>query len=93
MEWSNEACIELIQEYELKPVLWNPSHEYYFSKTKKQEAWEEIAKNLNKDIEEVKKKAQSLLGSFRREKAKVLKTMGTGKGKLILLGRYLGSRY
>lgn len=56
MEWSNEDCIELIQEYQLKPVLWNPKNEYYFSKIKKQDAWEEIGKNLNSKFS---KKSQS----------------------------------
>jgi len=75
MEWSNEACIELIHEYELKPVLWNPSHEYYFSKTKKQEVWEEIAKNINKDIEEVKKNTQ-FASIFSKRKVQSLENYG-----------------
>jgi len=80
MEWSNESCLNFIQHYELHPVLWNPKHNYYFSKTKKNEAWEIIAKNINRDIEDVKKKSQSLLGSYRREKAKGKRSMGTGTG-------------
>ncbi|CAI6376200.1 unnamed protein product [Macrosiphum euphorbiae] len=81
MEWCNVDCIQLIQEYQQEEVLWNPKHAFYFSKTKKQDAWEEIGKKLNKNPEEVKKKALSLLGSYRREKAKGKKTMGTGTGR------------
>lgn len=83
--WRNEDCIQLIQEYQLKPVLWNPKNEFYFSKIKKQDAWEEIGKNMKKNTEEIKKKALSLLGSFRREKAKGKKSMGTGKGTFYML--------
>jgi len=82
MEWSNVDCIQLIQEYQQEEVLWNPKHVFYFSKTKKQDAWEEIGKKLNKNPEEVKKKALSLLEFYRREKAKGKKTMGTGTGTL-----------
>lgn len=83
--WRNEDCIQLIQEYQIKPVLWNPTNEFYFSKIKKQDAWEEIGKNMKKNTEEIKKKALSLLGSFRREKAKGKKSMGTGKGTFYVL--------
>lgn len=82
MEWSNNECIQLIQEYQLEEVLWNPKHAFYFSKTKKQDAWEKISKHMNRNPEEIKKKALSLLGSFRREKARGKKTMGTGTGTL-----------
>jgi len=82
MEWCNEDCIQLIQEYESEQVLWNPKHAFYFSKTKKQDAWEAIAKKLNKNTEDIRKKASSLLGSYRRKKAKGKKTMGTGTGTL-----------
>lgn len=81
MEWSNDECIQLIQEYQLEEVLWNPKHAFYFSKTKKQDAWEKISKHINRNPEEIKKKALSLLGSFRREKARGKKTMGTGTGR------------
>lgn len=80
MEWNNESCINFIQHYQLHPVLWNPKHNNYFSKTKKHEAWEIIAKDLMRDVEDVKRKGLSLLASYRREKAKGKKTMGTGTG-------------
>jgi len=74
MEWNNESCLNFIQYYQLHPVLWNQKNNYYFSKTKKNEAWKIIAKNLNRDVEDVKKKSQSLLGSYRCEKSKGKKT-------------------
>jgi len=58
MEWSNESCLNVIQHYQVHSVLWNPKHNYYFSKTIKSKAWEIIAKNLNRDVEDVKKKAK-----------------------------------
>ncbi|XP_026811560.1 uncharacterized protein LOC113552816 [Rhopalosiphum maidis] len=81
MKWCNDKCIQLIHEYQQEEVLWNPKHVFYFSKTKKQDAWEKISEKLNKSSEEIKKQALSLLRSFRREKAKGKKTMGTGTGR------------
>lgn len=49
---------------------WDSKDPYHFSKTKKYDAWCEIAKELNTNHDEVKKKMSSLLGSFRREKSK-----------------------
>ncbi|XP_060845202.1 uncharacterized protein LOC132924773 [Rhopalosiphum padi] len=81
MEWCNDECIRLNHEYQQEEVLWNPKHAFYFSKIKKQDAGEKISKQLNKNPEEIKKKTLSLLGSFRREKAKGKKTMRTGTGR------------
>ena len=62
--WRNEDCIQLIQEYQLKPVLWNPKNEFYFSKIKKQDAREEIAKNMKKKYRRNKKKGIKLIRVF-----------------------------
>ncbi len=86
MAWSREKCLQLIDEYEKYEELWNPKHEFYYNKLKKSDTWEQIGKNIDKPHEEAKKKIESLLSSFRREKAKGKKTVGTGKGKLIGLG-------
>lgn len=70
MSWSQKKCLSLIDEYEKKELLWNRDHEDYFNKTKKHDAWVEIASAFNVTHEEAKKKMDSLLSSFRREKAK-----------------------
>ncbi|XP_031332855.1 uncharacterized protein LOC116163143 [Photinus pyralis] len=81
MEWSNDKCLELIDIYEKYPVLWEPKHKFYFSKTKKNDAWDEISKIMNVDAKTVKIKMNSLLGSFRSQKSKGKKTIGTGKAR------------
>jgi hypothetical protein len=35
MEWNNELCMDFIQHYQQRPVLWNPKNNYYFSEKKK----------------------------------------------------------
>ncbi|KAL5239114.1 hypothetical protein ACI65C_006524 [Semiaphis heraclei] len=80
MDWDSKLSFELIEEYRLHEVLWDPRNPSYFSKNAKHDAWCSISKKLNKDVEEVKKKMLSLQGSFRRENAKIKNSIGTGKG-------------
>lgn len=76
--WSTDKCLQLIDEYKKFPVLWNPKDSFYYSKSKKAEAYEVIAQKLNISVSDVKQKMNSLLGSFRRERSKGKKAMGTG---------------
>nr|CAI5851360.1 unnamed protein product [Callosobruchus analis] len=52
----------------------------YYNSIKKEGVWREIAEILNVEVQELKKKVESLKGSFRREKSRVKKAIGTGKG-------------
>lgn len=79
MDWNRTRCIELIEQYEKYPQLWNPKHGLYYNKTKKQDAWGCIAEAMGCSTEEVKKKMESILASFRREKAKGRKIAGSDK--------------
>lgn len=80
MEWSKEDSLLLIQEYKKYQLLWDPRHKNYFNKIKKNEAWAEIAKTFNTDVDKTRNKMASLLGSFRRERSKGKKIIGTGTG-------------
>jgi hypothetical protein len=53
----------------------------HFNKIKKQDAWEELGKEMKRPVDECKKKMENLLSSLRREKMKMRKSSGTGKGK------------
>lgn len=79
MEWSNEEMLQLIDEYRLRPVLWDPTHNLFKNRNKKEDAWKDLAKLFKTDTVEIKRKINSLLASFRREKQKVvLKPSGSG---------------
>ncbi|KAL1516253.1 hypothetical protein ABEB36_000172 [Hypothenemus hampei] len=79
MEWANDKTIELIELYRSKDCLWNPKSKHYKLLNKKNDAWGEIASEINCDMPEVKKKVNSLLASFRRERQKVVaKKSGSG---------------
>lgn len=79
-DWSVDMCLLLIDHYERQTVLWDPKHPFYYSKNKKINAWQAIARSLNLDVKTVRQKMVSLLGSFRAQKSKGKKAVGTGAG-------------
>lgn len=80
--WDQDKVIQLIESYREKHVLWNPKEKSYFNKIKKNDAWVELSNLYSCDIGTIKGK-NSLLSSFRREKASKtkMKTL-TGKGTI-----------
>ncbi|XP_067214171.1 uncharacterized protein [Linepithema humile] len=82
MEWIEEKIIKLITSYKDFELLWNPKHKYYHNKLKKNTAWEEIAKEFNCQVPEIKKKIDSLLSSFRRERMKCITKSGCGRDEV-----------
>lgn len=79
MEWSEDTILLLINLYKQNECLWNAKHSLYYNKLRKYDAWIQISTELNIAVEECKKKVTNLLSSFRRERAKVKKSMGTRK--------------
>lgn len=73
MGWTNKSTIDLIELYKSQKVLWDPKHDEYYNKFSKNEAWDFIAKEMQMDAEECKRKMISLLASLRREKVKIRK--------------------
>jgi len=78
MEWSEGRAIGLIELYKRKEIIWDPKH---FIKIRKQDAWDEMGKGMNRHNDECKKKMENLLSSLRREKMKMRKSNGTRKGE------------
>jgi hypothetical protein len=79
MEWTRESVIELIELYKRKEIIWDPKHPMDFNKIRKQDAWEELGKEMNRPVVECKKKMENLLSSLRREKMKMRKSSGKGQ--------------
>jgi hypothetical protein len=55
----------------------------HFNKIRKQDAREELGKEMNRPVDECKRKMENLLSSLRREKMKMKKSGGTGKGEYL----------
>jgi len=81
MEWTQESVVELIQLYKRKEIIWDPKHPMHCKKIRKQDAWGELRKEMNRPVDECKKEMGNLLSSLRREKMKMRKNSGTGKGE------------
>jgi hypothetical protein len=60
MEWSKQDVIKLIDQYRTRNVIWGPKNTDHFNKIKKQDAWEEIAKEMNRSADDCKKKMKYL---------------------------------
>ncbi|KAF5286438.1 hypothetical protein FQR65_LT12619 [Abscondita terminalis] len=78
--WTEEETLELIEKYREKELLWDPQSKHHFNKVLRNDAWNDVATQLNKTVESCKKKMTSVLAALRRERSKIKKSMGTGKG-------------
>jgi len=52
MEWTQESVIEFVELYKRKEIIWDPKHPKNFNKIRKQDAWEELGKEMNRPVEE-----------------------------------------
>lgn len=84
MEWTEETALKLIDVYKRKCLLWNSKEQDHFKKPLRENAWQEIAVEMNVPAEDCKRKMVSLLASYRREKSKIRKSKHEGIGKLYL---------
>ena len=48
MEWTQESVIEFIVLYIRKDMIWDPKHAMHFNKIRKQGAWEDLGKEMNR---------------------------------------------
>ncbi|XP_050510607.1 uncharacterized protein LOC126887243 [Diabrotica virgifera virgifera] len=74
MEWSEEAIIEFLHLYENERVIWHPSFRRdKYSHHEVHDAWKRIQTefSLKKSIEDLKKKREHLMGTFRKCVAKI----------------------
>lgn len=82
LDWDREKTLHFIQEYEKRPLLWNKDSKCYHNILKKEEAWLELSDIFHEETEILKKKIESLRGSWRREKNRISRSTVKGKSKL-----------
>lgn len=94
MDWTDDNVIRLINEYRERQCLWDPATPHYKMMNKKNDAWTDIANTLGCDVEEVKKKMNSLLASFRRERAKERKKrFASGSDEVVRTSTWFAFRH
>ncbi|XP_017781837.1 PREDICTED: uncharacterized protein LOC108566460 [Nicrophorus vespilloides] len=76
MEWSIQKTLQLIEQYHLKPILWDSSNCFYKQYNKREEEWTSLADIFSTSPSEIKRKINSLLASYRRERIKLQSTTG-----------------
>jgi hypothetical protein len=52
-------CHRIYQTFKRKEIIWDPKHPMHFNKIKKQYAWEELGKEMNRLIDECKMKMET----------------------------------
>jgi len=52
MEWTQESVIEFIELYKRKEVIWDTKHPMYFNKSRRQAAYDEPGKEMNRPVDE-----------------------------------------
>lgn len=72
MDFTDDKILNLISEYEKYPVLWDPKDKFYKLNNKKKEAWDHMGAIFQVSGEVLKKKMNSILNSYRRERQKVI---------------------
>jgi hypothetical protein len=82
MDWSNERTIKFLRLYELEPVIWNPKEPLHKNRTAVDDAWKRIEASLsiNCSVQELKRKKESLMASFRPLLNKVKASIKMRKG-------------
>jgi len=47
MEWTQERVMKFIEGYKRKEIVWDPKQPLHFDKIKKQDACDELVKDIN----------------------------------------------
>ncbi|XP_017885680.1 uncharacterized protein LOC108628351 [Ceratina calcarata] len=84
MTWENKQTLKFIKEYEKRPILWQKSDKNYYNVVKKENAWRELSAIFDKDIAVLKKKIESLRGSRRREKTRMINSTRKGRANVYI---------
>ncbi|KAF5307554.1 hypothetical protein FQR65_LT18401 [Abscondita terminalis] len=91
---THEQSIRLIQLYSSYKMLWDPKDPKYLNKTQREDSWKQIAAEMQCPVGELKKKMESLLGSYRREKSREKKSRITGSGAdEVYISKWFGYPY
>ncbi|CAG9569880.1 unnamed protein product [Danaus chrysippus] len=82
MDWTNDAVLRFLELYQMHPCIWDPQNVSHRNKTKVNDAWCVIKKELGfpGTIKELKKKRESLMSAYRGYKTKINKYETSGVG-------------
>ena len=58
MAWTIDNVSKLIEEIEVRPIIWNVFLDEYKDRSKKSAAWREVGQALNEELSEVSEKME-----------------------------------
>ncbi|XP_063538691.1 uncharacterized protein LOC134747944 [Cydia strobilella] len=76
--YTNELVLQLVQAYKNHELLWDPSNPDFKNRTKKNDAWDDIANAVNIPRRDVESKIHTLRSQFAREKKKIAQLRKNG---------------
>lgn len=79
-EWTNEMTSRFVDLYQAHSILWDPKHRCHKDRVKVNNAWRAISKNTNTPVNELKKKKNSIMASFRGHLRKKKASISSGAG-------------
>lgn len=79
-KWNNELELTFIDCFRAEPILWDTSMKDYRNKFKSHDAWMRISTVMEIPADELRKKKDSLMSSYRSYKNKVKKSIQSGAG-------------
>lgn len=82
MSWSNDNIIEFLNLFEQEPIIWNPRHPGHKDRNAVHDAWLRIQTQISIPftISDLKKKKETLMGTFRKLNSRVKASSRTGSG-------------
>lgn len=82
MEWTNKTVMAFLEGYQAEPCIWDPQHPHHRNRNKVGDAWQRLhdALGLNCSVNDLKKKKDSLMSSFRMLLNKKKKCIKSGMG-------------
>nr|CAI5823864.1 unnamed protein product [Callosobruchus analis] len=80
MEWTDELVVTFIKNIQGHPCLWNPRDKNKKNRNKVQDAFQAISAAMDIEINELKKKKETLFQTYRNYRRKVACSQKSGAG-------------
>lgn len=64
-DWTNEFTLNFLRLYRSEPILWDQNHVFHKDKKRVYDAWIRLSATLEIPVEELKKKKDSVMATFR----------------------------
>lgn len=81
MDSSNDFNLKFIEAYQREPCIWDPAHFHHKNKKKVSDAWLRISNDLVEGVDDLKKRKESLMATFRGHLRKKKASIKSGAGE------------